>query len=156
VFFEACAAYVHHSDRLSALEDVTVISGYERMRDTLCADSRIDASLRARIPALLARQMRSKLYEIAVKAVVAGKDDNAKAAAAMLRDRLAQPIAASVIDATIAVCERIPPMRRALASMEALRVARRAARARQRLRVTTGHDGSAYAKFIVGHAERQP
>ncbi len=149
VFFEPSAAYVHHANRLSAVEDASAISGYERIAAKLSADTRIDSALRANIPSMLARQIRRKLYEIAVKSIVAGNDKNAEAAATALRERYSRPVTASVIRTAIATCRTIPGVRGALASVESARVARRAREAQRLLRASIGQDGSAYAKYIL-------
>jgi len=149
VFFEPSAAYIHHASRLSAAEDASVISGYERIAEKLRSDTRIDPALRADIPRMMARQTRRKLYEIAVKSIVAGNDKNAEIAAAALRDRYSRPVTASVIKGAIASCRTIPGVRSALASVESARVARRAREAQRLLRASIGQDGSGYAKYIT-------
>jgi len=147
-FFEPSAAYVHHGDRVSSVEDASVIASYQRMADKLSADVRIDDSLRAQLPRLLERQMRSKLYEIAFKSVVAGKDENALAAAALLRSKFRRPLVAACIETTARSSARIGGLRQALADLEHWRLRRRSAQTRRRLLATVGSDGSAYARFL--------
>lgn len=148
VFFEPSAGYVHHGLRVSAGEDSRVIDGYRRIMDKLTADAAIDPALRARIPALLERQMRQKLYEIAMKSIVAGNDQNARSAAASLRKEFASPVVAWGIETAASVSSRVPAIRSAIASVESWRLRRRAAATRRRLRASIAQDGSAYARFL--------
>ena len=148
-FFAPSAGYVHHEDRVSAVEDASVIASYRRMSDKLAADPRIDQSLRTRLPALLQRQMRAKLHEIAFKSVAGGKDENAAAAAALLRSQFGRPLTAACIELTAGAARRFPPLRTLIARAEAWRLRRRAAGTRRRLLATTGSDGSDYARFLL-------
>lgn len=149
VFFEPSAGYLHHADRLSSVEDVSVINGFTRILNKLNEDARIAPALRAAIPGLLERQIRNKLYEIAVKSIVAGRDENAIAAARLLRERSSAGALAAAIEAAVRASSRVPALRRAMASMESMRLRRRAAHTRRRLLDTIGQDGSAYARFMV-------
>ncbi len=148
VFFEPSAAYVHHQDRVSTTEDTGVIAGFARIADKLSADPDIDPALRARIPSLLARQMRFKLYEIAVKSVVMQKYDNAEAAATALRERFARPVTGWGIKMVVAACRRWPALGSSIAWLESVRLRQRSARTRRRLRATVGQDGSTFARFL--------
>lgn len=150
IFYEPCAAYVHHADRISTAENPSVIDQYQRIADKLVADERVAPALRAAIPFLLARQMRHKLYEIAVKSLVAGLDDQAQAAAVLLRQRFSRPLTAALIEMTAAGCRRLPAVRRMLASLESMRLANRAREARRLLTVRTCDDGASYAQFLNG------
>ncbi|HXW51022.1 MAG TPA: glycosyltransferase family 2 protein [Candidatus Acidoferrales bacterium] len=149
IFYEPSAAYVHHENRISTAEDARVIEQYQRIADNLRADERIAPALRVVIPRLLERQMRRKLYEVAVKSIVAGLDDNARAAAALLRTRFSRPVVASLIDLTAGASERFPAVRRLLTSIESARVAGRAREAKRLLKLRTGDDGSSYARFLA-------
>lgn len=149
VFYQPCAAYVHHSDRISTTEDPSIVDQFQRISDKLTADARVAPDVRASVPRLLARQMRRKLYEIAVKSLVGGKDEQAIAAAALLRDRFRRPVIASLIGLTASACKRIPAVRRIFASLESARMAVRAHEAKRLMMVRTGEDGSAYACFVV-------
>jgi glycosyltransferase involved in cell wall biosynthesis len=148
VFFEPSAGYVHHGDRVSSAEDTRVIAGYRRIEDKLLKDSAVDDELRSRIPERLERQMRRKLYEIAFKSVISGNDANAHAAASMLRTDFARPIAASAIDLAATASRVVPQVRGVLAALESIRLKRRSAATRARLRASIGQDGSAYARFL--------
>jgi glycosyltransferase involved in cell wall biosynthesis len=156
VFFEPSAGYVHHQDRVSVAEDSGVIAGYRRIANKLSGDSRIDAALRAVIPKLLGKQMRLKLYEIAVKSIIASDDARAGGAAMVLRQEFSQPVIASAINAAIGVCRRAPPVRSALAAVEAMRLRARSSATRRRLLAGIGQDGSAYGRaFLANPQERR-
>jgi GT2 family glycosyltransferase len=149
VFYEPCAAYVHHANRISSAEDPSVIDQYQRIADHLAQDERIAPGLRAKVPGLLARQMRHKLYEIAVKSLVAAEDGQARAAAALLNERFRRPVTAGLIGMTASACSHLPGMRRLLAALESARIAARAREAKRLLVLRTGEDGSGYARFVA-------
>lgn len=148
VFFEPSAGYLHHQDRVSSAEDSGVIAGFEQIAGKLSGDDRIDPTLRALIPSLLARQMRFKLYEIALKSVVEGRDTSARDAAAVLRNRFASPLVSWVISVTVAGCERFPALRRAIAWLESERLRGRSAQARRHQRAWFGQDPSVLAAYL--------
>ncbi len=148
ISFAPWAAYVHHADRVSAAEDATVVDGYQRISDRLVADMTIDERLRARVPRLLARQMKRKLHEIAFKSVVAGEYTNARDAARLLRSDFADDIVAGGIDTAVTLSQAFPPFRRLLGAVERARLQRRARTARNNLRASCGNDGSAFARYL--------
>jgi glycosyltransferase involved in cell wall biosynthesis len=156
VFYQPSAGYVHHTNRVSAAEDSTVIGGFVQISDKLSADARINPSLRAAIPALLRRQMRLKLYEIAVKSIATGRYTQALDAATLLRARFSQPLTAWCIRMYSGAAGIAPPLRWAVVFLEAVRLRLRASRAKRRLRETAGVDASQYARFVlVGSSDYQ-
>ncbi len=148
IFYEPSAGYVVHGDSVSAGENANVIAGYQRIDQKLRADGALDASLRARIHESLQHQMQRKLHEIAFKAVASGNQDDAHAAAGLLRTSFGDPITALGVELAAIASGSLMPLRKLFATLELTRLRRRAAVARDRLRASTGDDGSAYARFL--------
>jgi hypothetical protein len=134
VSFDTCAVYMHHSGSGSAREDTRVAAGMTVMSDNLFADTRIPTGVRATLRRRLARQIRLKLVEVCVKALVRGEDDTAAAAAQRLRERGDAPVLAFGLSRLTRLCGVSAFARSRLAAVERLRLRVRADQARRALR----------------------
>jgi GT2 family glycosyltransferase len=87
ISFAPSAIYAPHGGSISASETPAVIPAYERIIANIEAIDTLPAPVRRQAVALLQRQLRMKLVEIAVKAQVRRDPATALAAAQLLRDR---------------------------------------------------------------------
>lgn len=137
VSFEPSAVYTHHSGSGSAREDARVAAGMTVMLENLCADARIAAGVRATLRGRLGRQIRLKLVEVCVKALVRGEDDTATEAARRLRDRGDAPVLVFWLRCLIRLCGVSAFARSGLRAAERLRLRVRAELAKRALRSTS-------------------
>jgi len=126
-----------------------VLDGFVRMTEKLLDDPVLPAAQRPRIRRLLGQQMRRKLHEIAVKALIAGEDDRARAAGDVLNGQFNHPLDAGLINVAAYLSDEVPLFRWLLARVEAVRIWLRARRAMSRLRATSGSDGRQYAGYLA-------
>lgn len=151
VSFAPCAAYITHAGSNSMSETVAVVPGYEKMIQTLGDDERIDAATRSELRRRLLAQVRGKLLEISVKSLVRGDAEGSRAAALMLRDRYHARASGSALLALRAACVAVPPLHRALAWAEGVRLRARARASRERLRAQQRDDAAnleAYSRYL--------
>jgi len=134
VSFEPCAVYTHHAGSGSAREDARVAAGMTVMMENLCADPRIPSGVRAALRERLGGQIRLKLLEVCVKALVRGEDDTAAEAAQRLRERGDAPVLAFWLGCLIRLCRASTFIRSGLRAAERLRLRIRADRAKRTLR----------------------
>ena len=133
ISFRQCGAYVSHAESGSVRETAAVVTGFERMRGNFAGDERIDPSVRQRLSSRLTRQLRMKLLEIWVKALVRGDDRAALEAATAMRDRYGPRAAGAILVAGWHLCTRAGLFRAALRRLEAVRLGARARRGGARI-----------------------
>ena len=128
VSFHTCGAYVSHPESGSVRETAAVVAGFERMRRAIASDERIEAATRGDLAARLQRQLRAKLLEVWVKALVRKEDEVALEAAVSMRDRHGPRAAGALLVAAWRACVRIGALRALLAWIESRRLRLRARR----------------------------
>ena len=134
VSFEPCAVYTHHPGSGSAREDARVAAGMTVMLENLCADTRIPAGVRTTLRHRLGGQIRLKLVEVCVKALVRAEDDTAIEAAQHLEQRGDASILAFWLRCLIRLCSTSAFARSVLRAAERLRLRIRAELAKRALR----------------------
>lgn len=120
-----CGAYVSHAAASSSGERASIVLGYERMRDAILADDRIDRRVRRRIGARLRDQIRLKLIEIWAKSLLRGDDGASLGAAIALRKR-GPWIAGAWLTIGWFLIVHFPPLRGVLRAIESERLSHRA------------------------------
>jgi glycosyltransferase involved in cell wall biosynthesis len=124
-----CAVFSAHADSNTALQDAAVADGMLLMAQKLAADERIPAATRAAVGKRLARQIRFKLVEICVKALVRGDDEVARQAQRRLRSRGDSGWLSAICRLLVWACRVVPGARALLRAAERVRLEGRARRA---------------------------
>ena len=132
-----CAVFSAHAASNTALQDAAVADGMLLIARKLAADERIPSAIRSVVCARLGRQIRWKLVEVCVKALVRGDDSVAREAFVRLRGRGDAGALGSLCGLLVAGCRSVPGVRALLRSAERARLAARARRAAATL---GGHD----------------
>ncbi len=122
----ACGAYVRHPAAYSASETAAVAAGFDRMCLNFEKNELVEPKARELLVRRLRRQLRWKLVEICVKALVRGDDVVARDAAISMRDRYGPRIAGSLLLAGWRACTGMPVIRAALRGVESARLRLRA------------------------------
>lgn len=140
-----CAAFFAHGESNTSRQDVAVADGMTVMASKLAADSAIPSKTREAVSLRLARQIRFKLFEICVKALVRGDDDVAQQS----RERLGLDPHARMLSAlcgaAIFSCRYIPGARSLLRTAESVRLRARSRRAASALH---GYDVNADLRLL--------
>ncbi|HLJ84034.1 MAG TPA: glycosyltransferase family 2 protein [Candidatus Eremiobacteraceae bacterium] len=123
------AVFSAHAASNTARQDAAVADGMLLIANKLAADVRIPAPIRAAVGPRLARQIRWKLFEVCVKALVRGDDSVAREALARLRGRGDGGVLRLICGLLVAACRNVPGVRALLRSAERARLAARARRA---------------------------
>jgi Glycosyl transferase family 2 len=123
------AIFSAHADSNTARQDVAVADGMQLMADKLAADERIPQTTRAAVGMRLARQIRFKLFEVCVKALVRGDDAVARQASERLQSRGDGGALRMISSLIVGACRTIPGARALLRMAERARLAARARRA---------------------------
>jgi glycosyltransferase involved in cell wall biosynthesis len=123
------AVFSAHADSNTARQNAAIADGMLLMSEKLAADERIPATTRAAIGTRLARQIRFKLFEVCVKALVRGDDEVARQAFERLRSRDDGGVLRVTCGLLIGACRVIPGARALLRAAERARLAARARRA---------------------------
>jgi len=133
VSFKPCAAWIFHAASHSGRETAAVIPGYERMIHNAAAANAVPEPLRRRAIEGVERQLRVKLLEISVKALVRGDAGASREAAVTMRDKYGAWMLGWALVVVNALCSRIALLRAVLTWLESMRLRLRAARSERGL-----------------------
>ncbi len=128
------AVFSAHPESNTMRQDAAVADGMRVMADKLASDSRIPVQTRSLISTRLDRQIRFKLLETCVKALVRGDDDVARACRERLRSARGGRALGAFCGALIVACRRVSGVRGALQAAERARLSARARRAQASVR----------------------
>jgi glycosyltransferase involved in cell wall biosynthesis len=123
------AVFSAHAESNTSRQDTTVADGMQLMADKLAADDRIPESTRAAVGMRLSRQIRFKLFEVCVKALVRRDDAVARQASERLRCRGDAGALHMTCSLLVGACRIVPGARALLRLAEGARLAARARRA---------------------------